>query len=427
MKIMNRKSRKINHILSFSGICLLVIILAVSAVLFINGSGNEDAESLAAETVSVSAETDSFFSLEETETAEETTLSEEELLETEIREIIDSMSLEEKIAQLFVVTPEAITGVSCVTIAGDISKESINTWPVGGLIFFEKNLVSTEQVQAMLSGFQTYSEDRTGLPLFLCVDEEGGTVARVAGNESFGVEDVGDMADIGASGDTQNAYDAGVTIGTYLSALGFNVDFAPIADVWSNPENTVVKYRSFGSDADLVAEMAASLLEGLESCGVYGTYKHFPGHGNTTGDTHDGYSYSAKTLEELYECEFIPFIEGIENGVSFIMAAHISLPNVTGDDTPASLSGTILGILRNDLDYEGIIITDALNMEAITETYTSAEAAVAALEAGADMLLMPEDFESAFYGVLEAVESGTITEERIDESLERIIRVKLEM
>lgn len=424
---MNRKSRKINHILSFSGICLLVIILAVSAVLFINGSGNEDAESLAAETVSVSAETDSFFSLEETETAEETTLSEEELLETEIREIIDSMSLEEKIAQLFVVTPEAITGVSCVTIAGDISKESINTWPVGGLIFFEKNLVSTEQVQAMLSGFQTYSEDRTGLPLFLCVDEEGGTVARVAGNESFGVEDVGDMADIGASGDTQNAYDAGVTIGTYLSALGFNVDFAPIADVWSNPENTVVKYRSFGSDADLVAEMAASLLEGLESCGVYGTYKHFPGHGNTTGDTHDGYSYSAKTLEELYECEFIPFIEGIENGVSFIMAAHISLPNVTGDDTPASLSGTILGILRNDLDYEGIIITDALNMEAITETYTSAEAAVAALEAGADMLLMPEDFESAFYGVLEAVESGTITEERIDESLERIIRVKLEM
>lgn len=424
---MNRKSRKINHILSFSGICLLVIILAVSGVLFINGSGNEDAESLAAETTSVSAETDSFFSLEETETAEETTLSEEELLETEIREIIDSMNLEEKIAQLFVVTPEAITGVSCVTIAGDISKESINTWPVGGLIFFEKNLVSTEQVQAMLSGFQTYSEERTGLPLFLCVDEEGGTVARVAGNESFDVEDVGDMADIGASGDTQNAYDAGVTIGTYLSALGFNVDFAPVADVWSNPENTVVKYRSFGSDADLVAEMAASLLEGLESCGVYGTYKHFPGHGDTTGDTHDGYSYSAKTLEELYECEFIPFIEGIENGVSFIMAAHISLPNVTGDDTPASMSGTILGILRNDLDYEGIIITDALNMEAITETYTSAEAAVAALEAGADILLMPEDFESAFYGVLEAVENGTITEERIDESLERIIRVKLEM
>ena len=347
--------------------------------------------------------------------------------EAEIETILAQMTLAEKAAQLFVVTPEAIMGVDCVTKAGELSESAIDTWPVGGLIFFADNLVSVEQTQEMLAGFQSYSLDRIGLPLFLCVDEEGGSVARVANNAAFGAVNVGNMSAIGATGDTERAYLAGAAIGTYLKDLGFNLDFAPVADVWSNPSNTVVKYRAFGSDPELVADMAAALLGGLEDAGVYGTYKHFPGHGNTTADTHDGYAYSEKTLAELMACEFLPFVKGIEEGVSFIMAAHIALPNVTGDDTPASMSPVILGLLRGALGYDGIIITDALNMGAITEDYTSAEAAVTALQAGADLLLMPEDFAEAYSGVLQAVADGSLTEERIDESLRRILRVKLEM
>ena len=354
-------------------------------------------------------------------------LTEEQLLEQEISERIASMTLEEKVAQLFIVTPEALTGQDCVTLADEAAGEAFHACPVGGLVFFSENFESESQTVELLADFQAFSIDRLELPLFLCVDEEGGSVARVAGSGVFDVPDVGDMSDIGAGGDTDAAYQAGKTIGTYLSELGFNVDFAPVADVWTNTENTMLQDRAFGSSAELVSGMASAFLNGLRDTGVQGTYKHFPGHGNTAADTHDGYAYTEKTWEELLECELIPFETGISQGVNFIMVAHIALPNVTGDDTPASLSEAVYDLLRSELGYEGIAVTDALNMGAVTEDYTSEQAAVAALQAGADMILMPEDFESAFSGVLNAVESGELTEERIDESLERILRVKLQM
>ena len=242
------------------------------------------------------------------------------------------------------------------------------------------------------------------------------------------MEKIGNMSDVGAGGDTQEAYRIGTVIGSYLKDLGFNMDAAPDTDVLTNPQNEVVKYRSFGSDPQLVAEMAEAELKGLNEEGIIGMYKHFPGHGGTTADSHEGYVYVDDTLEELENGAFVPFKDGIANDIRVIMVSHIAAPNVTGDNTPATLSKKLTtDILRADLGFDGMVITDALNMGAITEQYGSANAAVAALNAGADMLLMPADFQSAYKGVLDAVADGTLTEERIDESVARILEVKLTM
>jgi len=346
----------------------------------------------------------------------------------EVQNIVDSMSLEEKVAQLFLVQPEAIVDIGTATAAGDATKQAINKTPVGGFVYFSDNLQSEQQVQDMLRNVQKYSEDRIGLPAFLSVDEEGGTVARVASTGRFDVTDVGDMAKIGASGDVQQARQAGETIGSYLSELGFNLDFAPDADVLTNPDNTVVKKRSFGSDPRVVSDMSLAVAQGLAQHQVYSVYKHFPGHGATAGDTHQGYAYTDKTLDELKQSELIPFENAIQNNAAFIMAAHISAPRVTGDDTPASLSKTMItDILRGQMGYDGIVVTDAMNMGAVTEQYTSAQAAVKALQAGADIVLMPEDFQEAYQGVLDAVKDGTLTEQRINESVTRIVKVKVHM
>ena len=349
-------------------------------------------------------------------------------VQQQIDSCLEDMTLEEKVAQLFIIQPEAILDVGTAVAAGDATREAINQNPVGGFIYFGENLQSKEQTQEMLRNVQTYSTERTGFPAFLSVDEEGGTVARVAGTGNFDLPRIGDMADIGAAGDVDAAKQVGEDIGSYLAELGFNLDFAPVADVWSNPENTVIRDRSFGNDPELVSDMAIAVSDGLEEKGILSTYKHFPGHGATSADTHKGYAYTDKTLEELEACELIPFQRCIADGAKIIMAAHISVPNVTGDDTPTSLSKTMVtDILREKMGYTGLVVTDAMNMGAITEEYTSAEAAVKALQAGVDVVLMPENYQQAYQGVLDAVADGTLTEERIDESVTRILTVKLDM
>ncbi len=346
----------------------------------------------------------------------------------EVQRIVSAMSLEDKVAQLFLVKPEAIVDIGTATAAGESTKQAIDKTPVGGFVYFSDNLQSEQQVQEMLSNVQKYSKDRTGLPAFLSVDEEGGTVARVAGSGRFDVTNVGNMADIGASGDVQQARQAGETIGTYLSELGFNLDFAPDADVLTNPENTVVKKRSFGSDPQVVSDMSLAVAQGLAQHQIHSVYKHFPGHGATEGDTHKGYAYTNKTLDELKQSELVPFAQAIENGAEFIMAAHISVPNITNDDTPTSLSKTMItDVLREQMGYDGIVVTDAMNMGAVTEQYTSAQAAVKALQAGADIILMPENFQEAYQGVLDAVKSGELTEQQIDTAVTRIVKVKVNM
>lgn len=351
------------------------------------------------------------------------TLSEEEKLMQEVESILADMTLEEKVYQLFIITPEALTGDKVVTAAGETTKRSMEKYPVGGLIYFAQNLKNPEQTTKMLQEVMEFSYEVEGLPLFTCIDEEGGRVARIGNNAAFGVDKVGCMKDVK---DVKEAYAAGETIGAYLSGLGFNLDFAPDADVLTNKDNAVIGDRSFGKDPDRVTELAAAVSDGLHSQNVLSAFKHFPGHGATLADTHEGFAYTDKTYKELLKSELKPFMAAGEKGVDVVMAAHISVPKVTGDDTPCTLSKKMItDVLRNDLGYEGIIVTDSLSMGAITQKYDSEQASVMALDAGVDMLLMPQDFEQAAQGILKAVKRGEISEERIDESLRRIIKAKL--
>ena len=345
-----------------------------------------------------------------------------------VEERLASMTLEEKAAQLFIITPEALTGYTQVTQSGEVTRKALEQYPVGGLIYFADNLQTPDQVKAMTAGVQKYAEELQGLPLFLAVDEEGGTVARLGNNEAFDLPQIEDMAEIGAKKDAKRAREVGTTIGGYLREYGFNMDFAPDADVLTNEDNQVMAKRSFGNDPELVAELSEQTAEGLREQGIMPVFKHFPGHGATAEDTHEGFAVADRTLEELKQSELVPFARAAENGAECIMAAHISVPKITGDDTPASLSSVMLtDVLRGELGFDGLIVTDALNMGAVTEHYTSGEAAVAALKAGADLLLMPEDFADAYAGVVEAVNSGEISEDRLDQSVLRILERKIEM
>lgn len=365
---------------------------------------------------------------EDKEKETEETVSVEEQNREKIQNLIDKMSLEEKTAQLFMITPEALTGVGQAVQAGEQTKQAIDNYPVGGIIYFSQNLQDSDQVREMTEKIQEYSMERIGLPLLLSVDEEGGTVTRFGNKLQFEFDASADMEAIGASGDSHQAYELGERIGSFLYNLGFNMDNAPVADVLSNPENTVVKDRSFGSDPKTVSEMVLAELDGLEDQGITGVLKHFPGHGATAADTHEEYAYIDASLEEMRENELIPFIDGIEAGADVIMVGHISCPTVTGNDEPASLSEKMVSdVLREELGFDGVVITDAMNMGAVSNAYSSSDAAVKAIHAGVDIILMPEDFRQAYEGVLEAVESGELTEERIDESLYRIIELKLKM
>lgn len=415
-------------VLIAEGVCICLLVLGVFRYQQMKSKAQETDEKEEVVQTIEKQETQQEEKQSEEETEQEETLSEEEILQMKIEEIMEGMSLEEKTAQMFMITPEALTGVGQVLEAGDMTREAINEYPVGGLIYFTQNLQDPEQVRKMTGNVQNFSEERIGLPMLLSVDEEGGTVTRFGGNAAFDYDASADMDAIGASGDTRLAYELGEKIGSFLHSLGINMDNAPDADVLSNPANTVVKDRSFGSDCSVVSEMALAELKGLEDQGVKGVLKHFPGHGATTADTHAGYAYTDASLEEMKTNELVPFQDGIEAGVDIIMAGHISCPQVTGNEEPASLSEKMInGVLREDMGFSGVVITDAMNMGAIAENYSPAEAAVKAVLAGVDMILMPEDFRQAYTGVLNAVKSGKITEERIDASVYRIVKLKLQI
>jgi beta-N-acetylhexosaminidase len=358
-------------------------------------------------------------------TSDAPVLSPQEQLEGRVQEKLGQMTLEQKVAQLFAVRPEALTGVGQVVQAGDATKQALQQMPVGGVVYFAANLQDPDQTRTMLQNTQSFACEVEGLPLFLCVDEEGGTVSRVGGNSGFDISNVGDMCDVGAMGDTTNAYNVANHIASYLTPLGFNVDFAPDADI-ANTSSTTMAKRSFGSTSDVVAPMVESQVKGFLDGQILCCAKHFPGIGGAEGDSHSSSIYSQKTLDEMSAEELVPFQSAISAGVPFIMVGHLSCPQVTGNDDPASISPTIItGVLREQLGYEGIVITDSMGMGAVTDVVSSDQVAVRAIEAGADMVLMPADLQAAYQGVFDAVNSGEITEDRINESVARILRVKL--
>ncbi|MBQ6965180.1 MAG: glycoside hydrolase [Bacteroidaceae bacterium] len=356
----------------------------------------------------------------------------------EVEEQLQKMTLREKVGQLFYVRPECLDTTihfnqpsSIDGSSDDITKiklQAVNAtmlgvnekYPVGGIILYAHNIEDEAQLAAFIPQIRALK----GSPL-LCIDEEGGRVARIARNANFNVEKFESMGAIGATGDPQNAYYCGNTIGTYLRHYGFDIDFAPVADVNTNPENIVIGARAFSDDPEVAAPMVVNYLQGLKDAGVTGCIKHFPGHGDTKADTHFGYAQSLKTWEEMMGCEMIPFKAGIDWGCQLIMTAHIGTPNVTGSDIPATMSSLILqNKLRGVLGYQNLIITDAMEMGAITKQYTSTEAAVGTLQAGADIVLGPQNFVEAFDAVMAAIEDGTLTEQRIDESVRRILKLK---
>ncbi|SEF67700.1 beta-glucosidase [Eubacterium ruminantium] len=333
---------------------------------------------------------------------------------------LSEMTLHEKICQMFLVTPESLTGYSYVNYAGEATREAIKKYPVAGVIYFGENLESRSQTEEMIRNTRQYAREINGIPFFIAVDEEGGMVARCADNLGTTVFD--NMFNYKDQG-TDKAYSNAYTIATDIKEIGFNLDFAPVADTWSNSENTVIGKRAYSNDFSETAELIPAAVRGFNDGGVLCTLKHFPGHGDTSEDSHSGSAYASKTLSELEKQEFLAFKSGIDAGADLVMVGHITMTGVDG--LPAVFSHTMVtDQLRNSLGFEGVIVTDSLSMGAIANIYSSDEAAIKCINAGIDLLLMPNDLETAINGVTRAVENGTISEERINESVRRILRLK---
>jgi len=336
---------------------------------------------------------------------------------------LEELTLRQKVGQLFNIRPEALrpTSTSAAVDVSGLMRDNFKNYPCGGFTLFAKNITSPGQLTEFAESLH-----KMGCYPLLCIDEEGGSVARIGNNDRFSVTTYTNMYSIGQTGDTDNALAAGRTIGEYLRKYDLDVDFAPVADVWTNPANTVIGKRAFGTDAQTVAGMTSAFRQGLNEHGIIGCYKHFPGHGDTSTDSHYGYASTSKTWVEMQACELIPFQTGIDAGVRMIMAAHISCPQVTGSEVPTTMSYLLLTEkLRGEMGYQGIVITDGMGMAAITQQYPDAgDAAIAALQAGADIILLPADYFGAFNAVVQAVEQGILTEARIDESVSRILALK---
>lgn len=345
-------------------------------------------------------------------------LTYEQKLDQIVNAAIEVMPLEDKVAGLFLVTPESITGVDKATQAGETTREVLSKYAVGGLIYASSNVLNADGFRQMLDYTELYSK----YPVFLAVEEESGKSVQAVGG-ILGVETEEAKA-IAEAGGPDQAYQTGVTIGTYLKDLGVNLNLAPVADL-TDVDDSIVENRSFGSDAKVVPEYVLNMIKGMEEQGVKSCVKHFPGLGSVTTDTSEGITVTERTEEEFRENEFQVFRSLIDEGVSMIMVSNLSAPSLTGDNTPCSLSEKVVtDILRKEMNYRGLIITDALNEKAISDYYTADVAAIMALKAGCDMILMPEDFELAYQGVLDAVAQGTISEDRIDDALRRVYRIK---
>lgn len=364
--------------------------------------------------------------VDENASTEKFIFNDDETVVRTTKDVLGKMSLREKVGQLFIVRPEALAENSNAETApatdrvDDAVISRIEEYPVGGIALFSRNITSAEQLPMFISDLQSSSK----YPLFIAVDEEGGRVARIANSDFFNVASYKSMEDIGKSGDASKAEEVGRQIGLYLKELGFNLDFAPVADTNTNPQNIVIGDRSYGSDPALVACMVSAQLDGMHDSGIMGTLKHFPGHGDTKDDTHSGYVSIEKTWDELKECELVPFITALPKA-DMVMVSHITAVNVTSDKLPTSMSETMItGKLRNELGYDGVIITDAMAMGAVADNYTSAEAAVTAVKAGVDIVLMPQNLDEAFNGVMNAVTDGEISMARLDESVMRILKLK---
>lgn len=335
---------------------------------------------------------------------------------TRAEELLAGMSLREKLCQLMIVRPEVLTGESPVTAAGETTRLALEQYPVGGLIYSVDNLVTQEQTREMIENTQSYSK----IPLIISADEEGGNVGRLM--YKLGTTFIHSMYSYKDMGE-DTAYQNALTIGTDMVSCLFNTDFAPVADVWTNPANTVIGDRAYSDEFGQASELVAAAVRGFTESGVICCVKHFPGHGDTSTDTHEGAAVVDKSLEELRAGEFLPFEAGIEAGVDMVMVGHITVTAV--DDEPATISHEVItGLLREELGWDGAVVTDSLDMGALAG-YEIGEVCVKYLEAGGDIMLGIPDLAAALTALETAVTEGRLTEQRIDESALRVLMLKL--
>ena len=336
------------------------------------------------------------------DTAQTQEMSYDDLLDDSIDTIIEGMSLEDRVAGLFIVTPEQLTGVSTAVKAGSGTQEALMNYAVGGMAYFSKNIKNEEQITEMLDTTSSMSK----YPVFTLVAEDGSKNGAISSN--LGIDGVTDVTD------SDSARDNAKAIGSAMYKYGFNFNISPVLDSSSSDKEE--------KDFNKVKDIAVSFSSGLKDAGMTSCLNAFP----AKADTSRGKTEVEKSVTDLESSEYKVFEEAVKNdSVNAIMVTGASYPNVDGDDTPACLSEKMVtDQLRNHLGFDGIILTDALNTSAITKFYSADEAAVAAIKAGADMIYLPEDFKKAYEGVKKAVEDGTISEDRINESLRRIYKVK---
>lgn len=329
--------------------------------------------------------------------------------------LLDGMTTHEKICQLLIVHPEALTG-GTVTGMTDELAAALRAYPVGGVLLSAGNMTSGEQLAALTAAL---SNGCKTAPL-ISVDEEGGRVARLM--NTVGTTKLGSMYSYRAQG-TQGAHDNAQTIARDIAAYGFNTDFAPVADVWTNKRSNAIGDRAYSDDYDEAAELVAAAVKGFHDGGVICCLKHFPGHGSTKTDSHDGAATVDKTLPQLRQEDLKPFVSGIAAGADMVMVGHLTVP--TMDDVPASVSRKIVtSLLRYDLGFRGVIVTDGLQMQALAQ-YTDGEKAVLALAAGNDMLLEISDVPGTVAAIEKALADGTLTQAALDQSVLRILQLKL--
>lgn len=329
--------------------------------------------------------------------------------------LISKMSLKEKMGQLLYIdyrkTNEKTTRMT------DNFEKLLTEYKPGGFILFNSNISDFINTKRLIEDIQSIN----GNNMFIGVDQEGGSVQRL--NENVGFNKIKPASLVQ---DKDEAYLLGKEVGKNLVSIGVNMNMAPVMDIWSNPKNIVMMNRTYGSNPYEVSEKALSFVRGLKEEKIIPVVKHFPGHGSTSTNSHIDLPMLYKTKEELYNLELIPFIEAIKEKIPSMMVGHIKLPKI--DEYPASTSEVIVDkLLRKELGYNGIVMTDSLKMKALTKYYTDEEISYRCIGAGNDFILMPNDIRVSFNTIYNAVNDGKISIARIDASLRRILSLKLEM
>ncbi len=348
-------------------------------------------------------------------------IGEEQIISEKVEQYLNDMTIEEKIGQLFMIALDSEEGEG-MTILNSQMKAKLQKSCVGGIILFKNNIKDKVQTKVLIETLQESSE----IPLFIAVDEEGGMVSRVGNNSNINEKPFMAAGDIGKTGDEALAYAEASRMGKLLKEIGFNMDFAPCGDIYNNPANTVIGSRSFGTSSEMVTPMMLAFAKGLKAEGILPVIKHYPGHGNTMEDSHDGLAYVYKSLEELEMEELIPFKEGIRNGVSGMMKGHL-LVSAIDDRWPVSLSQKWQDYIEKTMDINDVLmITDALNMGAIVNNYGEDEVVLRSFLAGNDILLMPTDIEEAEEVIYKAYQTGVITKEQINHAVRKILTKKVE-